>query len=154
MRFVQHLVLALLLLVPALPVMAYQPDEVLKDPKLETRARALSAGLRCMVCQNQSIDDSNAELAKDLRVLIRTRLKQGDSDKQVLDYVVARYGEFVLLKPRFAGHTLILWLTGPALLLGAAVLLFVRRRKVGELATPNSAPLSDEEKQALKKLME
>ena len=154
MRFVRLLALVMMLLAPTGTTMAYQPDEVLKDPKLEARARALSAGLRCMVCQNQSIDDSNADLAMDLRVLIRTRLTRGDSDKQVLDYVVARYGEFILLKPRFAGHTVILWLTAPVLLLGAGGLLFHRRRRSGDLATPQSAPLSEQEKQALKKLME
>ena len=90
---------------------AVQPDEVLKDPGLEHRARSISAGLRCLVCQNQSIDDSDAPLAKDLRLIVRERLEKGDSDKGVRDYVVARYGEFVLLRPVFALHTLLLWLT-------------------------------------------
>ena len=98
-----------------------QPDEVLPDPTLEARARALSKELRCMVCQNQSIDDSDAPLARDLRVLVRERLQAGDSDQQVIDFLVARYGEFVLLKPRFSWHTALLWLAPPALLLvGAA----------------------------------
>src|SRR5215475_9445743 len=88
---------------------AVQPDEILPDPALEARARALSRDLRCMVCQNQSIDDSDAPLARDLRILVRERLTAGDSDTQVIDFLVARYGEFVLLKPRLAGHTLILW---------------------------------------------
>jgi cytochrome c-type biogenesis protein CcmH len=90
---------------------AVEPDEVLSDPSLETRARALSAELRCLVCQNQSIDDSNAPLARDLRLLVRERLKTGESDSQIMDYIVARYGEFVLLRPRFSGTTIVLWLS-------------------------------------------
>jgi cytochrome c-type biogenesis protein CcmH len=101
---------------------AVQPDEVLRDPKLEQRARRLSAELRCLVCQNQSIDDSNAPLARDLRLLVRERLTAGDSDAAVLDYIVARYGEFVLLRPSFALHTLLLWLA-PLLLLGGGIVL-------------------------------
>ncbi|MCB1509482.1 MAG: cytochrome c-type biogenesis protein CcmH [Hyphomicrobiaceae bacterium] len=93
------------------PLGAVEPNELLKDPKLEARARHLSNGLRCLVCQNQSIDDSNAPLARDLRLLVRERLKAGDTDQQVMDYIVARYGEFVLLQPRFGWHTLVLWLT-------------------------------------------
>ncbi|MBB5765573.1 cytochrome c-type biogenesis protein [Methylorubrum rhodesianum] len=99
------------------PVLAVQPDEVLKDPAMEARAREISEGLRCLVCQNQSIDDSDAPLAKDLRVLVRERLKEGDSNRQVVDYVVARYGEFVLLRPVFGWHTLLLWLS-PLLAVG------------------------------------
>src|SRR3954470_10008409 len=94
----------------AAPAFAVQPDEILKDPVLESRARTLSQELRCMVCQNQSIDDSDAPLAKDLRVLVRERLTAGDSDSQVISFLVARYGEFVLLKPRLSMHTLFLWL--------------------------------------------
>src|SRR6266700_3215068 len=96
---------------------AVQPDEVLKDPALEARARDLSRELRCMVCQNQSIDDSEAPLARDLRLLVRERLAKGDSDRQVLDFLVARYGEFVLLKPRLECQTLLLWGLPPAVLL-------------------------------------
>ena len=107
---------AALLLALTAPALAVQPDEVLKDPALEHRARDISAGLRCLVCQNQSIDDSEAPLAKDLRVLVRERLKAGESDDQVRDFVVRRYGEFVLLKPTFGAHTALLWL-GPALVL-------------------------------------
>src|SRR5256714_3401768 len=108
---------------------AVQPDEILSDPVLEARARALSKELRCMVCQNQSIDDSDAPLARDLRILVRERLKAGDTDQQVIDFLVARYGDFVLLKPRFTSHTALLWLGPPAPLLGggALVLLGVRR---------------------------
>nr|WP_037081177.1 cytochrome c-type biogenesis protein [Neorhizobium vignae] len=120
----------LLVLLAPLPAFAVNPDEVLSNPALEQRARNLSAQLRCMVCQNQSIDDSNAELARDLRVLVRERLTNGDTDDQVIDYVVSRYGEFVLLKPRFSARTVILWATPVLLLLvGAiAILVFVRTR--------------------------
>lgn len=100
-----------------LPAAAVEPDEILKDPKLESRARALSAELRCLVCQNQSIDDSNAPLARDLRVLVRERLTAGDSDKQIIEFVVARYGEFVLLRPRLTLSTMLLWLTPVVVLL-------------------------------------
>ena len=108
---------------------AVQPDEILPDARLETRARGLSHELRCMVCQNQSIDDSDAPLARDLRLLVRERLKAGDSDAQVLDYLVARYGQFVLLKPRFAWDTAVLWLAPlVVLLLGGLGLLSLLRR--------------------------
>ena len=112
------------------PALAVQPDEILKDPALEGRARALSQELRCMVCQNQSIDDSDAPLAKDLRVLVRERLTAGDSDRQVIDFLVARYGEFVLLKPRFSAHTLLLWLAPFAAVVigGWGLVIFLRRR--------------------------
>jgi cytochrome c-type biogenesis protein CcmH len=110
--------------------LAVQPDEILADPALEGRARGLSKELRCMVCQNQSIDDSDAPLARDLRLLVRERLEQGDSDGQVIDFLVARYGEFVLLKPRLALHTALLWLGPPALLCGGALtLLLIARRR-------------------------
>src|SRR6202140_4242161 len=101
--------LVTLALLGATPLYAVQVDEILPDPALETRARAISQDLRCMVCQNQSIDDSEAPLARDLRLLVRERLKAGDSDSQVVDYMVERYGEFVLLKPRMSWHTAILW---------------------------------------------
>ncbi|MCR4268381.1 cytochrome c-type biogenesis protein [Nitratireductor sp. ZSWI3] len=112
------------------PVRAVQPDEVLSDPALEQRARDLSAELRCMVCQNQSIDDSDAELARDLRILVRDRLEAGDSNEQVLDYIVARYGEFVLLKPRLNVKTVLLW-SAPLLflLIGGSVLLANARQR-------------------------
>src|ERR671936_2504585 len=102
---------------------AVQPDEIMADPAKEVRARDLSRELRCMVCQNQSIDDSDAPLARDLRLLVRERLKEGDSDRQVIDFLVARYGEFVLLKPRLGWHTAILWIVPPALLIGGALAL-------------------------------
>ncbi len=123
----------LLALAGATPAFAVQPDEVLGDPALEARARALSRELRCMVCQNQSIDDSEAPLARDLRILVRERLQAGDSDARVLDFLTARYGDFVLLKPRFSSHTLLLWLLPPAALLGgaAAIIAAARRRRAG-----------------------
>src|SRR5450432_2289997 len=104
-----RVILVVLALVSAAPLHAVQVDEILSDPALETRARAISHDLRCMVCQNQSIDDSEAPLARDLRLLVRERLKAGDSDTEVVDFMVARYGEFVLLKPRVSWHTAILW---------------------------------------------
>ena len=120
--------LASLMLAPV-TALAVNPDEVLKDPKLEQRARDLSAQLRCMVCQNQSIDDSNAELAKDLRVLVRERITAGDSDEQVINYLVSRYGEFVLLKPRLSAQTVALWATPAVLFIigGIAVSRLSRR---------------------------
>ena len=148
----RRLLLAAGFLLTALPAFAVNPDEVLADPALEARARALSAQLRCMVCQNQSIDDSNAELARDLRLLVRERLKNGDSDEAVIDYVVSRYGEFVLLKPRLRGETLLLW-GAPALLFvagAAAMALFVRRRAGQATGTP----LSEAEKAELDKILE
>lgn len=131
---------------------AVQPDEVLDDPALEARARALSAGLRCLVCQNQSIDDSDAPLAKDLRVLVRERLKAGDSDEEIIDFVVSRYGEFVLLKPRFSPHTWLLWLATPLVLLAAlGVIIFSYRRR--KSATDRLKPLTANEKRRLKRLV-
>jgi cytochrome c-type biogenesis protein CcmH len=115
----------------SLPAHAVQPDEILKDAVLEARARNISAGLRCLVCQNQSIDDSDAPVARDLRILIREQLQQKRSDEDVVDFVVARYGEFVLLKPRLKSSTVILWAT-PFLLL-ATGLLFAFRRRPGAL---------------------
>ncbi|MEP3430369.1 MAG: cytochrome c-type biogenesis protein [Roseibium sp.] len=149
--------LSLVLALAVSPVGAVTPDEVLEDPVLEHRARELSTELRCMVCQNQSIDDSDAPLAKDLRVLVRERLVAGDSDAQVIDYLVDRYGEFVLLKPRFAWHTMFLWAAGPlALIIGViAIFLALRRRSHSTaVATPTSAAsLSDEEEQRLKSIL-
>lgn len=119
-------------------VLAVEPDEILKDPKLEARARLLSEELRCMVCQNQSIDDSAAPLARDLRLLVRERLTKGDSDRQVLNYLVARYGEFVLLKPRFELQNLLLWGLPPFALVAGMIALFVtaRRRRTADLQVP------------------
>jgi cytochrome c-type biogenesis protein CcmH len=130
------LIIALLTFVAVPCAMAVEPDEVLSDATLEGRARALSKELRCMVCQNQSIDDSEAPLARDLRILVRERLQAGDSDRQVIDFLVARYGEFVLLRPRFSWHTAVLWLGPAAMLLigGCAVLVLARRYRVKSAA--------------------
>ena len=130
---------------------AVQPDEVLDDPALEARARALSAELRCMVCQNQSIDDSDASLARDLRILVRERIKAGDTDEQVLAYIVARYGEFVLLKPRFSLRNALLWGTPAALLVigGAVLVVSIRRRE-----RPATKALSAEEKERLARVLD
>jgi len=147
----KRLFLALsLILAFAAPSLAVQPDEVLDDPALEQRARDISGDLRCLVCQNQSIDDSDAELARDLRLLVRERLVAGDSDQQVFDYIVARYGEFVLLRPVFQAHTIVLWIAAPVvLLIGAGALVFaVRRRK----SAGEGGELTAEERAALEQL--
>lgn len=125
---------------------AVKPDEMLADPVLEARARALSEGLRCMVCQNQSIDESDADLARDLRILVRERLKAGDSDAEVIDYLVSRYGEFVLLKPRFEWRTALLWGT-PVLLLLAGGVFMLRASRSKRSAEPSK--LSADERAAL-----
>ena len=136
--------------------LAVQPDEVLPDAALEARARTLSKELRCMVCQNQSIDDSDAPLARDLRILVRERLQAGDSDRQVIDFLVARYGEFVLLKPPFSAHTALLWL-GPAavVLLGALGLLLAarRRRTDSSAATAEATQLTPAEEARLSEIL-
>lgn len=125
----QTLVLALVLVTS--PVLAVQPDEILADPALEARAREISRDIRCPVCQGESIDDSSAPISRDLRIIIRERLLAGDTDRQVVDYIVARYGEFVLFNPRPEGSNLILWLAGPALFLAAiAVAVAAQRRRV------------------------
>lgn len=137
----------------ATAALAVNPDEVLSDPVLEKRARTISGELRCMVCQNESIDDSNAELARDLRILVRDRLKEGDSDKQVMDFIVDRYGEFVLLKPRLNARTVLLWgFPVVILLIGAVALVFAfrGRKRVGE-APP---PLTESEKAELSRLLD
>ncbi|MCB9993441.1 MAG: cytochrome c-type biogenesis protein CcmH [Hyphomicrobiaceae bacterium] len=146
------LVLTFLLMLAA-PAFAVQPDEVLADPALEARARAISAQLRCLVCQNQSIDDSEADLARDLRLLVRERLVGGDTDGEVLQYLVNRYGEFVLLRPVFALHTLILWVAAPLVLAGGAIglVIWVRRRPKSGRSNASAGP-TDEELAALARL--
>ena len=139
-------------LLAACPAHAVEPDEVLQDPALEARARTISEGLRCLVCQNQSIDDSEAPLAKDLRLLVRERLKAGDSNEQIVDFVVARYGEFVLLKPRFETHTLVLWLATPAVFLVALLIIALAYRRRRAEAT-NPPPLSVAERRKLRRLI-
>ena len=132
---------------------AVQPDEVMADPAKEARARNLSRELRCMVCQNQSIDDSEAGLARDLRLLVRERIAAGDSDAQVVDFLVARYGEFVLLKPRFEPQTLLLWLVPPLVLLGGGAALWVNARRRGKGASETTASLTPDEEAKLAALM-
>jgi cytochrome c-type biogenesis protein CcmH len=134
-----------ILLLSAIGAQAVEPDEVLTDPGLEARARMLSGELRCLVCQNQSIDESDAPLAKDLRLLIRERLKAGASDAQVRDFMVARYGDFVLLRPRLRAETLLLWVTPFALLL-AGLFFAIRTGGRGTAAAGAEAPLSEEER--------
>ncbi|WP_456756580.1 MULTISPECIES: cytochrome c-type biogenesis protein [unclassified Bradyrhizobium] len=148
--------LAATLLLGAMPARAVLPDEIMTDPAKETRARELSKELRCMVCQNQSIDDSEAPLARDLRLLVRERISAGDSDAQVIDFLVARYGEFVLLKPRLNEHTLVLWLTPPlALLLGGFALWRLGRRRANPRpGGADSAPgLTPDEEARLERLL-
>jgi len=146
-RWVASILLAVLLALPLNASLALEPSEMLKDPALETRARALSAELRCLVCQNQSIDESEAPLARDLRALIRERLAAGDSDAAIMDFVVARYGEFVLLRPRFSTATALLWL-GPFLILASAAAFILLRRRRPILGEAEQA-LSAEEKARL-----
>ena len=154
LRFLVFLPFVFLLCITlAAPAVAVNPSEILDDPKLEERARDLSTNLRCLVCQNQSIDDSDAPLARDLRVLVRERLVAGDSNDEVIDFVVARYGEFVLMTPRFAGHTVVLWLAAPVLLLvaGGGLLLLALRRRGVKPAKPKE--LDADEKQKLARLL-
>jgi len=142
-----------LLLALAAPAGAVQPDEILDDPALEERARTLSAELRCLVCRNESIDESNADLARDLRLLVRERLVAGDSDAEVIDFVVDRYGEYVLLRPTLSGSNLILWIAGPAMLilgLGVAIAYLRRRATAAEGA---SQELSEAERQRLDEIL-
>lgn len=133
----------------SLPALAVQPDEILNDPALEARARALSAKLRCMVCQNQSIDDSDAPLARDLRILVRERLKAGDSDSQIREFLVARYGQFVLLEPEKSARNALLWLA-PLLVLFAGGLVLFRLFRRPRREVPR--PLTAEEKRRLEEI--
>ncbi|ODT79711.1 MAG: hypothetical protein ABS76_19250 [Pelagibacterium sp. SCN 64-44] len=144
MTWLRALMLALCLATPALAV---NPDEILPDVALEQRAREISAGLRCLVCQNQSIDDSDADLARELRILVRERLLAGDSDEAVRQFLVDRYGEYVLLNPRLNEHTVLLWIAAPALLLaGLGALAFAARRRrlpAGKLSAEEQAALDE-----------
>lgn len=143
----------LIALISATPAWAVQPDEMLADPALESRARAISTGLRCLVCRNETIDDSDASLARDLRLLLRERLTAGDTDAEAIAFIVDRYGEYVLLNPTANGVNLILWLAGPAMLitgLGVAAIYLRRRRRS---AAPD-APLSDSETKRLAEILE
>jgi len=146
------LVLALMI---AAPVLAVQPDEVLEDPALEARARALSQELRCVVCRGENIDESNAGIARDIRILLRERLKAGDSDQQVLDFMVERYGEYVLMRPTAKGANLLLWIAGPLMLLAALLVAigYIRGRSRADEAAMEDR-LSEEEARRLEKLLE
>ncbi|WP_390914437.1 cytochrome c-type biogenesis protein CcmH [Pseudosulfitobacter sp. SM2401] len=146
--------LVFILMLLAAPLMAVEPDEILDDPVLETRAREISKGLRCLVCQNESIDESHASLARDLRILVRERLVAGDSDTQTVDFIVERYGEYVLLQPRVTGANWLLWGAGPLMLLiaGATGLVYIRGR--ARAVTPQDDRLSDDEAARLAKILE
>ena len=153
MRYLRALAI-LIALIWSAPLWAVQPDEMLSNPALEARARALSKELRCMVCQNESIDESEAPLAHDLRVLVRERIKAGDSDQRVLDFLVARYGEFVLLKPPLSWHTVALWGLPPGLLIGGIVMLYVvARRRGGGPASGEPVSLTPAEQARLAELL-
>jgi cytochrome c-type biogenesis protein CcmH len=141
------LLAALLLLWLALPALAVNPSEMLADPALEARARAISGGLRCLVCQNESIDESDADLAHEIRVLVRERITAGDTDAQVVQYLVDRYGEYVLLKPVVAAHTIVLWVAAPTILIIGGLVLFVMGRRRRGLALETG--VTAEEQQAL-----
>jgi cytochrome c-type biogenesis protein CcmH len=148
MKHIFALVLALLLAVPAFAV---QPDEILSDPALEARARELSKLLRCPVCQGENIDDSNADISRDLRLLVRERLIAGDSNDAVIDYVVDRYGEFVLFEPRATGANLLLWLAGPLMLMGGAGVALVWLRARRQARAPDA--LTPEEEARLREIL-
>jgi len=154
MKVFTHVLALFLALVSATTAaLAVTPDEMSSDPAIEARARQISLGLRCVVCQNQSIDDSNAPLAHDLRVLVRERLAKGDSDRQAVDYIVARYGNFVLLRPPVQFDTLLLWF-GPFVLLGVAALVVKRTLSFQEHAAPDAArPLSADEQKRVAAMM-
>lgn len=153
-RLIISALLAALLILPVTSLKAVQPDEILNDPTLESRARELSLELRCLVCQNQSIDDSNAPLARDLRLLVRERLVKGDTNAQVIDYIVSRYGEFVLLNPRLGLHTLLLWIATPLLLIiGIFVMYRSYALRKGGARSRAAKGLSAKEQRELKKLL-
>ena len=157
MKPILALVFALAVMVGSPAAYAVQPDEIMSDPAKEARARNLSRELRCMVCQNQSIDDSEAPLARDLRLLVRERIAAGDSDAQVIDFLVARYGEFVLLKPRLTPHTLLLWLLPPLALAGGGLALWAHsRRRSKSAATEDQAlfKLPPDEQARLERLID
>jgi len=149
-----HALTVLIALVAAAPCFAVEPDEMLSDPALEARARAISLQLRCMVCQNESIDESQAPLAHDLRVLVRQRIMAGDSDQQIIDFLVSRYGEFILLKPPLSWNTLALWGAPPALLLlGAVMIIAVERRRRAARPAAEAAKLSAAEEARLSEIL-
>jgi cytochrome c-type biogenesis protein CcmH len=136
----------MMLLWLAIPALAVNPDEVLADPALEARARSISAGLRCLVCQNESIDDSNADLAREIRLIVRERLVAGDTDEQVLQYLVDRYGEYVLLRPVIAPHTILLWAAAPTILVIGGIVLFIGTRRKRAMPAETAALTPDEQR--------
>ena len=140
---------ALAIVLATWPAFAVNPDEVLADPVLEARARSISENLRCLVCQNQSIDDSDADLAHDLRVIVRERLTAGDTDQQAVQFIVDRYGEYVLLNPVVAPHTILLWVAAPVVLLIGGIVVFIGARRK---PAAGQAELSEDEKRALEGL--
>jgi cytochrome c-type biogenesis protein CcmH len=144
----------LILMLLAAPAWAVEPDEILDDPVLEGRARELSKGLRCLVCQNESIDESHASLARDLRILVRERLVAGDSDVEAVDFIVERYGEYVLLQPRASGSTLLLWAAGPLMLLLAAGMGFGYLRTRSSASEGGEVSLSDAEETRLREILD
>ncbi|MYM54068.1 cytochrome c-type biogenesis protein [Thalassovita mangrovi] len=148
----KRLILALILV--AAPVWAVQPDEILDDPALEARAREISKNLRCLVCRNENIDDSNAELARDLRLLVRERLVAGDSNEEAVAYIVDRYGEYVLLNPTARGANWMLWAAGPIMLIAGLGLGLVYLRRRGSAPEQKVEALSDEEKARLAEIMD
>jgi cytochrome c-type biogenesis protein CcmH len=152
-RHIVRLAVVMMALLQPVAARAVEPDEVLADRALEARARQLSAELRCLVCQNQSIDESNAPLAKDLRLLVRERLTAGDSDDAVLDFIVARYGSFVLLKPPLGPETILLWTAPLVLLLGIGAGILLRLRQRGESDTAPARALTSEESEKLRKVL-
>ena len=149
-------IVAIGLIIGASTAYAVQPDEIMANPVLESRARELSRELRCMVCQNQSIDDSDAPLARDLRLLVRERIASGESNSQVIEFLVARYGDFVLLRPRLIGVTLLLWFLPPLVLSGGGLALWLnsrRRLRSSDHSSPDPLELSEEEKARLERLI-
>ncbi len=154
-RLMRAVILACLPLTAMAPVaMAVEPDEILSDPALEARARQISKGLRCLVCRNESIDESNAELARDLRLLLRERLVSGDTDDEAMDYIVNRYGEYVLLRPTVDGANWLLWAAGPAMLLVAAIVSGIFLRGRSRASAPGETALTEDEKTRLKAIMD
>ena len=146
--------LVFILMLIASPLWAVEPDEILSDPVLEARARDISKGLRCLVCQNESIDESHASLARDLRILVRERLVEGDSDDQTVEFIVERYGEYVLLQPRASGSTLLLWAAGPLMLLLAAGMGFIYLRGRSFANEQDNDALSDAEEVRLREILD
>ena len=145
---------ALLALMLSGPVLAVQPDEILPDPAMEARAREISKDLRCLVCRNENIDESNADLARDLRLLVRERLVAGDSNEEVIAFIVDRYGEYVLLRPTTTGANWLLWAAGPLMLLMAAAMAWAYLRGRSRAARPQETALTEEEQERLRRILE